>query len=178
MGRRPRNPCIPQTHTRPVAQAWGQTRMTEDRCAWLTSMAMKHMDLSLRVGGGGGSDPVPGSASPTSSVITAIISLWVLSQESGDPSLLCLDAQNVVPRAVLLRSWFWELQIMMINKGKGHDFFLCFFYICLAYAGRAQVLELHPSEILLLITQFPHLYTREWSSVSRGPWSLGKFYCF
>ena len=79
---------------------------------------------ALERGGRGGSDPVPGSASPTSSVITEIISLWVLSQKSGDPSLLCLDAQNVVPRAVLLRSWFWELQIMMVNKGKGHDLLL------------------------------------------------------
>ena len=36
---------------------------------------------------------------------------------------------------------------MMINKGKGHDFFLCFFYVCLTYVKRAQVIELHPSEI-------------------------------
>lgn len=154
--------------------------MTEDRCAWLTSpMAMKHMDLPLRVRGGVWGVLIlflvlllqPALWSQRS------ISLWVFSQESGDPSLLCLDAQNVVLRAVLLRSWLWELQIMMINKGKGHDFFLCFFYVCLAYVGRAQVLELHPSEIPLLIAQFPHLYTRQWSSVSRGPWSLGKFYC-
>ena len=111
----------PPTHTLPVAQAWGQTLVMEDRCAWLISpMAMKHIDLPLRVGG---SDLVPSSASLTSSVITMIhqpLSFLTGKQEFISALLGCTEccAEGCATKIMV-----WELPITMSNMGKGHEFF-------------------------------------------------------
>ena len=81
--------------------------MMENQCAWLTSpISMKHIDLPLRVGAG--SDPVPGSASPTSSVITAIHQpLNLLTGKRGSISALlgCTEcyAEGCAIKIMLLR---------------------------------------------------------------------------
>ena len=81
--------------------------MMENQCAWLTSpMSMKHIDLPLRVGAG--SDPVPGSASPTSSVVTAIHEpLNFLTGKRGSISALlgCTEcyAEGCAIKIMLLR---------------------------------------------------------------------------